>query len=333
MFTLFSVFLPTCLLYVAKKYLSADNRDSPKYAEIIRIYYVKRGMILARSLLLILVGCLVLLVTFPVFAADLSLGVWQASGSQVWRTSFPWDGGPGASELVYPQSGKYIIASYENKLQNKTLLHIEGGFTGNIQAATGSDSDWKYADGPGLYYYGEFKTTGNSMFINIDWKKAITADSEFFFGYGYRRNNFRMTDGTYYIDEGNAVLDPLSGLNSTYDIYYHSFHVGATAQTKLSPVLTLMGTLSYSPLAAIQGNGWWNLRSLSFTHSGVGQMWDGTVGLRYAPAGRQDASVTVGYRYQYLSLYTGTEDISSTISWEKATNVQKGYYVTSEYRF
>lgn len=52
-------------------------------------------------------------------AAEIALGTWHAAGSEVWRTSFPMStsgSGSGASVLTYPQSGDYLIGSYETQL-------------------------------------------------------------------------------------------------------------------------------------------------------------------------------------------------------------------------
>lgn len=265
-------------------------------------------------------------------AAGLTVGLWPASGSQMWRISFPADG---VSELHYPHTSTYLTASYENDLPHKAKLRIEGGLASTIKAATGSDSDWDHARSSSLWYYGEFKTTGASGFVNIDWVKPAGKNTEYFLGYGYRRNNYRMTDGLYYID--NYVMsnppNALNGLDSTYSAVYQGPHIGIAGRSALSPRVSVVGSLAYTPLALVQGHGWWNLRSLDFVHTGAGRMVDAQIGLRYTPAGVKNGSVTAGYRYQHMSLYQGTENTGSEISWDKATNVQKGFYFASEFRF
>lgn len=249
----------------------------------------------------------------------------------MWRISFPPDG---ASELRYPQTGRYITAAYENQLSPQTALRIDGGLTGHLQSATGSDSDWYTNHVPALMEYGEFKTAGASGFLNIDWKKTTGAGSELFYGYGFRRNVLHMTSGTYYVDNYASIV-PLSlpDLDSTYAITYQGPHIGVTTRSRLSPGLSLVGSLACTPLALVQGNGWWNLRSLNFIHTGIGQMWDGSIGLRFAPTGKQNAALTVGYRYQYLYLFHGVENTSSDISWDKATDSQHGLYLLGGLRF
>ncbi len=265
-------------------------------------------------------------------AGELTLGQWPADGWQMWRITFPANG---ASELRYPQSGTYLTASYENELTRRNKLRIEGGLTNGLRGTTGSDSDWDYTRRADLWYYGEFKTTGASAFANVDFVKKGADGREFFIGYGYRQNAFRMTEGVYYIEDYTAQNPPetLSGLGSTYTATYQGPHVGVRDKVALSPRVSVVGSLAYSPVALVQGHGWWNLRSLNFDHTGVGQMVDAYVGLRYALNDRKTAAVTAGYRYQYMSLYNGTENTNGDISWDKATNVQKGFYVTSEIRF
>jgi len=265
-------------------------------------------------------------------AGDLSLGVWPATGSQMWRISFPADG---ASELYYPHASTYFTASYENKPSHLSRLRVEGGLANGVRAATGSDSDWDYTKSSSLWYYGEFKTTGKSAFINVDWVRPAGADREYFIGYGYRQNAFRMTDGVYFVENYAAQNPPhlLPGLDSTYTATYQGPHIGVKGRSAISPRVSVVGSVAYSPLALAQGHGWWNLRSLEFDHTGTAQMVDAYIGLRYAIGGNQAAAVTAGYRYQYMSLYQGTENTSAEISWDKATSVQKGFYFTSEFRF
>jgi hypothetical protein len=52
-------------------------------------------------------------------------------------------------------------------------------------------------------------------------------------------------------------------------------------------------------------------------------MVDAYIGVRYALGDKQ--AVTAGNRYQYVSLYHGTENTSADISWDKATSVQRGF--------
>jgi hypothetical protein len=265
-------------------------------------------------------------------AAQASLGLWPATGSQVWRISFPADG---ASQLVYPHKSTYLTASYENSLPRWGKLRVEGGLASGVKAATGSDSDWNYTRNQNLWYYGEFKTSGASAFVNVDWVKPGGKDREYFVGYGYRQNAFRMTDGVYYIENYVAQNPPntLAGLDSTYTATYQGPHVGVKGKSDLSERVSVVGSLAYSPLALFQGHGWWNMRGLDFDHTGAGQMVDAFVGLRYALNGAKGSSVTAGYRYQYMSLYQGTESTSADISVDKAASVQKGFYFATEIRF
>ncbi|HMM20124.1 MAG TPA: hypothetical protein PKA10_05240 [Selenomonadales bacterium] len=279
---------------------------------------------------ILLLAYIFILSVAPAEAGELSLGIWQASGSQMWRIAFPADG---ASELYYPQSGKYITAIYENQFPRHTL-RLEGGFTATgLSPAIGSDSDWDYTQSSGLWYYGEFKSAGSSGFFNIDWAKP-TAHGEVFIGYGYRYNHFRMTEGRYYIENYIAQnpVDNLPDLFSSYDMTYQGPHIGVRTETLLSSKLSLTGSLSYSPLVYAKGHGWWNLRNLDFYHTGTGRMLDASLGIRYAPAKLKDGAVTIGYRYQRHSLLRGTESTDSTVTWDKATNVQQGPYFLCQFR-
>jgi hypothetical protein len=290
---------------------------------------VVNGVLICRVIILSLFITL-FSISPPTLAADISVGIWRTTGFQEWAISFPPNG---ASALYYPQSSLYTMFNYENKLAHQTALRIEGGIASKMTAATGTDSDWDYTKSGGLWYYGDFTTSGTSSFINADFKKKLNENSELFYGYSYRSNNFRMNNGTYYITNYVQQQPPESmpDLNSTYDISYQGPHVGVATKTNISPNLAVVGSLSYTPATLVQGHGWWNLRQLDFYHIGLGQMWDGSVGISYMP--QKNASLTAGYRYQYASLYTGTESTSTDVSWDKATNIQKGYFFSGNIRF
>lgn len=280
----------------------------------------------------------VMLFSTVAWTATLSAGVWRASGSQIWRTSFPMAAGSptasrGASELYYPQTGMYGTVTYENTLSPTRALKIEAGFLARMQPGIGRDTDWESENAAAKWYYGEFASGGKSMFFNVDWVRKESPRLASFGGYGYRSNSFAMTDGIYYI-VNNSVQNPpwqLSGLTSNYTITYQGPHIGwiytAAPHGKLSPVLSL----TYTPFAYVRGQGWWNLRSLDFTHYGPGQMLDASLALRYAPT--NGALFALGYRYQRNSLYRGWENTNNDITWDKAANIQQGLFFNVSARF
>lgn len=290
----------------------------------------------------LLVSLLTVGAPFGAAAATLSVNNWQASGSQMWRITFPSSTGglstftktdTGASELYYPQSGTYAIVSYEEPLSPVHKVSVELGALQTMTPGTGSDSDWDYSRSQDLLHYGVFSTDGNSTLLNVDIKHAINSESEFFYGYGYSNSKYTMTQGYYSVMNGKDVNTSLPDLNSTYSLAYHGPHAGVAGSKQLAPKLALVGSLSYSPLTIVQGHGWWNLRSLDFQHLGTGQMLDGKIGLRYSVAGRRDNALTVGYRYQHYSLFTGTENTSDQITWSKAVKVQQGWYMGGDFSF
>jgi hypothetical protein len=274
-----------------------------------------------------------LLLPRPVWAGELTLGYWQATGQQGWHIVFPTTGGSGASELYYPQRVNYLTATYENELSPTKRLRLEVGF-GGVKAATGTDSDWDYGQKPDLWYFGDFRTSGNSGFVNIDLVRPGGGTSEYFIGYSYRKNNMRMTDGVYYTENYAAQnpVDILTGLNSTYSATYQGPHVGIAGSSPVSKEMSVVGSLAYTPLAFYEGHGSWNLRNLEFSHTASAQMVDAYVGVHYKPGGL-NVAVNAGYRYQWLSVYRGWEDTSADITLDKATNVQQGFYFSTEYKF
>lgn len=270
-----------------------------------------------------------------VSAADITVGTWSTSGSQLWRTVYPLHTATvidGASELYYPHAGTYLTASYENKLDPNHSLFIEGGLLTAPTTKTGSDSDWDTSQNSGLWYYGQFKTTDKGHFITADWRHHTTPTTTIFAGYTYNINHYSMTDGVYSISNYASVNQALPTLDSHYTMIYQGPHLGISHEFPLTPKLTVIGSFSYAPLLLAQGHGWWNLRDLSFDHAGTAQMLDTSIGIRYANT-PQNIAITMGYRYQSFQLASGKENLSSTVSWDKATNVQQGYFLTGEKKF
>lgn len=267
-------------------------------------------------------------------AADLSLGTWHTTGLQTWRTSFPLHTTivDGASELSYPHTGNYLIVNYENKLSPKQSLQIEAATTVSSDNHVGSDSDWDYSKTSALWYYGNFDTHNKSSFFTINWKHHNNNHTDFFWGYTYDANQYSMTNGLYTIDNYNPVHTTLDNLNSQYTMVYQGPHVGVTYKAPLTNSIHAIASVTYSPLTLAQGYGWWNLRELTFKHTGFAEMLDTTIGLEFSPNPKYP-TIALGYRYQYYSLYKGRENLSTDISWNRAVNIQKGYYLTGNMLF
>lgn len=268
-------------------------------------------------------------------ATSLKIGTWQATGYENWRTSFPISAADknhnGASELFYPHSGRYVTASYDNKIDTHYKLRVEGGLMGKITPSSGSDSDWDYRQKTTEQFYGQFTTTGLSSFVNIDFAKELNKNTELFYGYGYRYNKFNMQNGIYTIWNYETVNSIYNDLDSYYTIVYQGLHIGFTTQRTLASKLSVTSTLSYSPLAVAQGYGWWNLRDLNFKHQAPAKMLDAIIGFNWSPDAHM--VITAGYRYSHMSISKGWESLSSSVSWDKATHVQKGIFVTSTTKF
>jgi hypothetical protein len=288
---------------------------------------------------LVIVILVIVLSFFPydstATASSISLGTWNVTGSQMWRTSFPlYPNSQGASELYYPHSGTYVTGKFETELTKNKAFSIEGGFMGNMNPAIGSDSDWNYTVGGNqFWYYGEFKTTGTAYFMSLNWIKHQNRNSQLFYGYTYQRSQYRMTDGIYYVNDYHIESPPqqLYHLNSAYTMTYQGPHIGIRSAKKISPGVSIEGSIKYTPLALAKGHGDWNLRNLTFNHTGSAQMLDTLAGLRFSLG--DSSAFSLGYRYQWARLFQGGEDLSSTISWDKAINIQRGIYFTGVTRF
>lgn len=267
-------------------------------------------------------------------ATPVSISNWSAIGAQTWRTTFPLHTTliDGASELYYPHSGNYVVATYENSISPKQSLSIEGGIMTDAVRNIGSDSDWDNSKSKDLWYYGQFKTKAKGHFITFDWQQHTSKNTSLFYGYTYNSNYYSMTDGLYSITNYVAVNEPLPTLNSHYTMVYQGPHMGMIHKAPLTNKLTIVSSISYSPWALAQGHGWWNLRNLDFKHVGSAQMLDTMIGLYYKPKSG-DTAITLGYRSQYFKLLKGWENTSPDIIWDKATTIRHGYYFTAEKTF
>lgn len=262
-----------------------------------------------------------------------SIGTWHTSGLQNWQTIFPLHTKviDGASELNYPHEDNYLVASFDKKLAKHQSLQFELGMTTSPITKIGTDSDWDYSKNNNLWYFGTFETQNKGLFLTIDWKKCLTKHTNLLAGYHYNRNLYSMKNGFYSIEDYANVNVPLVNLDSKYLMIYQGPHFGIQHTIPLTNTIALIGSFIYSPLLLAQGQGWWNLRDLSFAHTGTARMFDTKIGLQFAI---NSASVfSLGYRYQNFSLYNGRENTNPDIVWNKALNVQQGYYMTGTRSF
>lgn len=288
------------------------------------------------QLLLILITFLLAFPASKLSAASLSLGNWAVDGSQTWHTAYPISASAtrnGASQLSYPHSGNYFVGSYEIPLAKHKTLSIEGGILGKIKPSVGSDSDWNYTLSNQLLHYGEFTTSGNSRYFDIEMKIPQKTQTDILYGYKYFNSNYKMTDGIYYLYNyvPQSPPDALPDLYSSYTMTYQGPYIGIQHHVKLTPAISSISTLKYSPLLFAQGHGHWNLRDLDFNHTGTAQMLDAAIGLEFALA--TQSRLLLAYRYQRTSLFRGWEDTDSSIIWDKATSIQKGIYIIGNVTF
>lgn len=262
-----------------------------------------------------------------------SIGTWHTSGLQSWQTTFPLHTKviDGASELNYPYENNYLVASFDKKLAKHQSLQFEVGMTTSPITKSGTDSDWDYSQNNNLWYFGTFDTQNKGLFITANWKKALTKRTDFLTGYQYNRNFYSMKNGYYSVENYSKVNVPLVSLDSSYLMIYQGPHFGIRHTIPLTNTTALIGSFIYSPLLLAQGHGWWNLRDLSFTHTGTAKMFDTKIGLQIAI--NSISAISLGYRYQYFSLYDGQENTNPDIIWSKAVNVQKSYYMTGIMKF
>ena len=273
-----------------------------------------------------------------VLAGDFAIGSWPVQGYTKWRIEFPMANRStafsdhGASELYYPQEGSYVTMGYKTQPNKKGFFSADGGYLNRLRPGIGFDADWDYTQSDREWYYGEFRSGGSSGYLDFRWHKPVSGDSEVFLGYSYRHSNFQMNDGQYSVYDYQSVNTSLPDLNSTYSLTYQGPHIGAATNKKISPTLSIIGTITYSPLAAVRGHGYWNLRDLDFVHSGLGHMVDTQLGLRYSMP-KNSGSLTLSYQYRYMDIYKGGENTSHDITWVTAATVQEGVLVSGEYRF
>lgn len=228
----------------------------------------------------LLIGLVMLLAFFAtnlqaqVFGTDVSVSLTRSyiNGNTTWDTFFYYD--VVHSQLIYPYNGRTHSLGI-NVAKSDFFFNFEMGLSnyGNVHFTKydvneGRDYDWS-----GNYL--QYVSSSDIIFGNSDYK--VNLGIEFgdisLFGSYYKYNaDFRMINGYSRIVPGffgghDLRNKPYNNLNSTYNFKYHAFGFGLNkSHDLLFGLIQLNGTFTYYPKFTVDGEGYWNLRDLRFTH-------------------------------------------------------------------
>ena len=125
-------------------------------------------------------------------------------------------------------------------------------------------------------------------------------------------------------------------LNSTYDFSWELAKVGVTNQAELGKGFSYTCAVSVFPYVEYEGDGYWNLRALTFTQkSNKGYGYEASLGLIYELS--ENVVLQAGYRYMYLYAHNGTDTTEgsllrpATLDWVTVT--RHGAYTELLFKF
>jgi len=287
---------------------------------------------------------------------------WFSSANAKWQISFSYDNissvGNGSGRMESELNFKHIdspitIFRGGGSLNPEWAIDVSIGY-GSITGGQGTDTDRDFPSTGGVTVFSESKEniSGDARFWGIDFNyRARYSDNTqsplgLILGFFHYEDNLLITDGVQTISlsgwwwnpYANPPLGPLSGLRSTYDFSWNTLKVGGLYEGTLNKHFSFSGTLSAYPLVSYMGEGYWNLRDMSFEHkatSGFG--YETTLGIKCLFT--DTAEFTAGYRYFYLKAANGTDVTffsgvpagTANLDWVEVT--RQGAYAGFLFRF
>ncbi len=300
---------------------------------------------------------------YGTYEPDHSFGFqeWFTSGEAGWQISFPYDntsssGGTGRieSELNFKHIDSPItILRGGGRLNPEWTIDVSIGY-GSITGGQGTDTDRDFPSTGGVIVFSESKEdiSGDVRFwgIDLNYRKRYSDNTQspwgLILGFSHYEDSLLITDGVQTISlpgwwwgGTNPPLGPFSQiLHSTYDFSWDTLKVGGLYEAPLTEYVFFSSTLSAYPLVSYQGEGYWNLRNITFKHeatSGFG--YEATLGIKYLFS--DTTEFTAGYRYFYLKAQNGTDTTYvsgvpagvSNLDWVEVT--RQGAYAGLLFRF
>lgn len=287
---------------------------------------------------------------------------WFTSGDAGWQISFPYDnndsGGNGSGRIESELSFKHIdspitILNASGMLNPEWKICVSLGF-GSISSGSGTDTDRDFPSTGGVIVFSESKEdiSGDVRLWRIDlnyrmrYPDNMRSPWGLSLGFLHYEDNLVITNGVQTISQPgwwwdpypNPPLGPFPGLHSTYDFSWDALKVGAVYEGALDERLVFSGAFSAYPLVSYRGEGFWNLRDMTFVHkatSGFG--YEARLGLKYLIT--DNSEFMAGYRYFYLKAENGTDTTyfsglyGGTANLDFAEVTRQGVYAGLLYRF
>jgi hypothetical protein len=214
---------------------------------------------------------------------------WFTSGEAGWQISFPYDpssGAPSTGRIESELSFKHIdspvtIIRGGGRLNPEWTIDVSIG-SGSITGGQGTDTDRDFPSTGGVIVFSESKEniSGDVRFwgIDLNYRKRYSDNTRspwgLILGFSHYEDNLLITDGVQTISQPgwwwdpypNPPLGPFSGLHSTYDFSWNTLKVGGLYEGSLNEQVSFSGTFSAYPFVSYQGEGYWNLRDMTFEH-------------------------------------------------------------------
>lgn len=287
---------------------------------------------------------------------------WFTSGDAGWQISFPYSdldsGGNGSgiieSELRFRHiNGPVTIAHTSSTLNPAWKLYASIGF-GSISGGSGSDTDRDNPAAGGVIVFSESTQDiyGDITRYTLDfsYRKTYSDNNQspwgIMFGFLHYEDSLIITNGVQTISENgwwwdpypNPPLGPFPNLYSTYDFSWNALKIGASYHHEFADCIYLTGSFSAYPLVQYQGEGYWNLRDMTFKHKATtGFGYESALGLRYLITDTTELSA--GYRYFHLKAENGTDTTYFSGAYGGVANLdfaevtRQGMYIGLLFRF
>ena len=266
---------------------------------------------------------------------ELSFEYMLARGEQGFQVVI---GGSKISELEYPIEGPMYIFNGEARFL--PWLSVGGRYgMSNFDDTEWTDTDWAFGleQAKGDCTAETHLFDANLYYRFVDWARDdmdeelrswLLADNfyaDIFAGWQYQKSHFRMTNGRWTFP---PPVEPIPGLNSTYDVEYYGPRLGLRVAGSKYDKFSSSLSIAYAWITT-KAEGWWNLRDFSFHQEGDGgSALDINFDLFYHPIPNWFLGVGFNYMgwWQDEAKESGSQPGSSYSGWDIIRNVDSEIY-------
>lgn len=255
---------------------------------------------------------------------------WFTSGDAGWRISFPYSdadsSGNGSGKIESELRFRHInspltIINASAALNSGWRLDASIGF-GTISNGRGTDTDRDYPETGGVIVFSEsiqdISGDISRYTIDISYRKTYADDRMspwgIMFGFLHYEDRLVITNGIQTISVSgwwwnpysNPPLGPFPGLDSTYDFSWNTVKVGMSYHYISGNGINLSGALAAYPFVSYEGEGYWNLRGMTFIHKATtGFGYEAVFGIEFPLT--DTVELSAGYRYFHIKAENGTD--------------------------